>query len=120
MIALQEAWDNTDWGWFGNSIKRLFGLFKKDIEEEIEEVGITIESAAEDIGIDALYLAALRMAERGGEGVEMGVKVYSKKFKDELKKMYPDIAEGTKQWQIIAAAKSTKFYWEEPQKILLN
>ena len=109
VTALKEAWDNTDWGWFGNSIKWLMGLFKKDIEKE----AITIETASELFGTDMLYLAAIRMTERGGEGVEMGIKVYSQKFKDELKKMYPDIAEGTKEWQILAAAKSTEFYWKE-------
>jgi len=112
VTSLQDAWDNTDWGWFGNSIKWLFGIFKKDMIE----AGITIETAAQVFGIDALYLAAIRMTERGGEGVEMGIKVYSKKFKDELKKMYPDVAEGTKQWQILAAAKSTEFYWKEFKK----
>lgn len=81
-------------------------------ERETKEKISQLSQAIEVWGGDKLYVAAIRMAERGKKGNELGVKVWTEDFEKEMKKEFPKVEIGTTEWQIVGATLSASKWWE--------
>ncbi len=118
IIPLKIGFD-IEFGAIGDKIKefllwptKLWREEKPEIEEVAKEMAITINSVADLIDTDALFIALIALTERGVEGYELGVGEFSKKANiDRWNENFATLDRETLKGQIAAASISIESYW---------